>query len=188
MLQLCLTLCDPMDCNLPVSSVHGIFLARILEWVAIFYSMRSSWPRNWTHVSCIAGGFFTAESPGKPLSFTVDDVKILHKEPYISMGLYLCVCSYCYEYYCFFSEYSCFYKEYMPLNMPSHDLKSHLGSISEVKHLRGWGWAGSRGCYDTGHDIHVQRRALEIIGQRGPTRIMRIYIYVMGKHLKGDCN
>ena len=31
----------------------------------------------------------------------------------------VCVCSYCYEYYCFFSEYSCFYKEYMPLNMPA---------------------------------------------------------------------
>ena len=33
--QLCLTLCDPMDCNLPGSSVHGILRARILEWVAM---------------------------------------------------------------------------------------------------------------------------------------------------------
>ena len=33
--QLCLTLCDPMDCSLPDSSVHGIFQARVLEWVAI---------------------------------------------------------------------------------------------------------------------------------------------------------
>ena len=51
--QSCLTLCDPMGCSPPGSSVHGILQARILEWVAIFYSRRSSWPRDWTHVSCI---------------------------------------------------------------------------------------------------------------------------------------
>ena len=51
-----------MDCSLPGSSVLGIFLARILEWVAISFSRGSSWPRDRTHVSCvfcIAGGFFT---------------------------------------------------------------------------------------------------------------------------------
>ena len=58
--QLCLTLCDPMDCSPPGSSVHGIFQARILEWVATHSSRGSSWPRNWTRVSCIAGGFFTS--------------------------------------------------------------------------------------------------------------------------------
>ena len=36
--QECLTVCDPMDCSLPGSSVHGIFQARILEWVAISFS------------------------------------------------------------------------------------------------------------------------------------------------------
>ena len=41
------------------SSVHGIHQARILEWVAIFFSRRSSWPRGGTWVSCTAGGFFT---------------------------------------------------------------------------------------------------------------------------------
>ena len=35
--QLCLTVCDPMDCSLPSSSIHGIFQARILEWVVISY-------------------------------------------------------------------------------------------------------------------------------------------------------
>ena len=45
-LQSCLTLCDPMDCTGPGSSVHGIFQARILEWVAISYSRRSSQPRD----------------------------------------------------------------------------------------------------------------------------------------------
>ena len=43
--QSCLTLCDPMDCSPPGSSVHGIIPARILEWVAISYSRRSSQPR-----------------------------------------------------------------------------------------------------------------------------------------------
>ena len=36
--QLCLTLRDPMDCSLPGSSAHGIFQARVLEWVAIAFS------------------------------------------------------------------------------------------------------------------------------------------------------
>ena len=50
----CLTLCDPMDCSLPGSSVHGIFQARILEWVAISFSRGSSQPRDRTHVFCIS--------------------------------------------------------------------------------------------------------------------------------------
>ena len=45
--QLCPTLCDPMDCRLPGSSVHEILQARILEWVAIPFSSRCSWPRDW---------------------------------------------------------------------------------------------------------------------------------------------
>ena len=48
--QLCLTLCHPMDCSLPVSSVHGIFQARTLEWVAITFSRRSSQPRDWSRL------------------------------------------------------------------------------------------------------------------------------------------
>ena len=52
-------LCDPMDCSLPGSSVHGILQTRILEWVAIHFSRWSSWPRNWSQVSCIAGTFIT---------------------------------------------------------------------------------------------------------------------------------
>ena len=51
--QSCLTVWDPMDCSLPGSSVYGIFQARILEWVAISSSRGSSWPRDWTRVSCI---------------------------------------------------------------------------------------------------------------------------------------
>ena len=53
------TLWDPMDCSLPGSSVHGIFQARILEWVAIPFSRGSSWPRDRTCVSCFTGEFVT---------------------------------------------------------------------------------------------------------------------------------
>ena len=44
--QSCLTLCNPMDCSLPRSSVHGIFQATVLEWVAIPFSRGSSQPRE----------------------------------------------------------------------------------------------------------------------------------------------
>ena len=57
--RLCPTLCDPMDCSQPDSSVHGILPARILEWVAISSSRGSSRSRNGTWVSCTAGRFFT---------------------------------------------------------------------------------------------------------------------------------
>ena len=57
-IQSCLTLCDPVDCSLPGFSVHGILQARILEWVTIFSSRGSSWPRDWTLVSCIGGRRF----------------------------------------------------------------------------------------------------------------------------------
>ena len=49
--QLCPTLCDPMDCNPPSSSVHGILQARKLEGVAIPFSRGSSQPEDWTWVS-----------------------------------------------------------------------------------------------------------------------------------------
>ena len=53
--QLCPTLCDPMDRSLPASSVHGILQARILEWIFIPFSRGSSQPRDQTQVSLFAG-------------------------------------------------------------------------------------------------------------------------------------
>ena len=53
------TLCDHMDCSLPGSFIHGIFQARLLEWIAISFSRGSSQPRDWTRVSQIAGRHFT---------------------------------------------------------------------------------------------------------------------------------
>jgi len=51
---LCMTLCDPMDCSPPDSSIHGISQARILEWVAISFSRGYSQPRNETYISCVS--------------------------------------------------------------------------------------------------------------------------------------
>ena len=62
-----LWLCDPMACCSPDSSVHGILQARGLERVAMPSSRGSSQSRDRTRVTCIAGGFFTTEPPGKPL-------------------------------------------------------------------------------------------------------------------------
>ena len=72
-LQLCSTLCDPLDCSPPGSSVHRTLQGRIvesIEWVATPFSRGSSRPKDQTHISCVsctAGRFFTAEPPpGKP--------------------------------------------------------------------------------------------------------------------------
>ena len=59
------TVCNPVDCSLPGSSVHGILQARTLEWVTISSSRGSSRPRDWNCVSCTAGVFFTTEPSGK---------------------------------------------------------------------------------------------------------------------------
>ena len=61
--RLCPTLCDPMDSSLPGSSIHGIFQARVLKWLAISFSRGSSWPRDWTQVSCIASRCVTIWAP-----------------------------------------------------------------------------------------------------------------------------
>ena len=56
--QSCPTLCDPMDFSLPGTSIHGIFKARVPEWVAISFSRGSSLPRDQTRVFCIVGRCF----------------------------------------------------------------------------------------------------------------------------------
>ena len=62
--QLCLTLCNSMDCSLPGSSVHGISQARILEWVAISLP-QGIFP---TMSLALAGGFFPTDPTGKPIT------------------------------------------------------------------------------------------------------------------------
>ena len=66
-----------MDCSPPGSPVHGIFQARILEWVAISFSRGSLWPSDWTWVSALAGGFFTSlplSHQGNPITY-IDNLK-----------------------------------------------------------------------------------------------------------------
>ena len=68
--QSCPSLCHPMDCNPTGSSALGIFLARILEWIAISYSRGSSLSKNGTHVSCLswlAGIFFMTSDTWKAI-------------------------------------------------------------------------------------------------------------------------
>ena len=65
-----------MDCSLTGSLAHGILQARILEWVAMPSSRGSFGPRDQTRVSCIAGIFFTAELPGKPLLIITDSKSV----------------------------------------------------------------------------------------------------------------
>ena len=51
--------CDPMDCSLPGSSIHGIFQARIMEWVAISFSIQPCWGRkfNYMFLGPLGGSF-----------------------------------------------------------------------------------------------------------------------------------
>ena len=65
--QLYLTLCNPMDCRLPGSSVHGIFQSRILEWVVIPSLGVLPDPGIEPASPALAGGFFTAQPLGKPV-------------------------------------------------------------------------------------------------------------------------
>ena len=71
--QACSTLCDPLDCGLPGSSIHGIFQTRIPQWLAISFSGGSSWPRDRTCISCvswIAGRFFIYWATGEAHAYT----------------------------------------------------------------------------------------------------------------------
>ena len=58
--------CNPTDCSLPGSSVHGISQARILEWVAFFFSRGSSWPRIQTRSPALQADSLPSEAPGSP--------------------------------------------------------------------------------------------------------------------------
>ena len=75
--QSCLTLCNPMDCSLPGSSTHGIFQARILEWVANSFSRGTSQPRDWTLVSSTTGRLFIVWATREVLRNT-NQVSLVH--------------------------------------------------------------------------------------------------------------
>ena len=64
--QSCLTLCNPLNCSQPDSSVHGILQTRILEWIAVPFSRESFQPRDRTQVSTLQADPLLSEPPGKP--------------------------------------------------------------------------------------------------------------------------
>ena len=93
--QSCPTLCNPMDCSPPGSFVHGILQARRLEWVAISSSRGSSRPRDGTHISWVAEGFFS-EPPGEALGIHTDECRQVKAGtgwyPKLSKPLPPCLC------------------------------------------------------------------------------------------------
>ena len=76
--QSCPTLCDPMDCSLPSSSVHGIFQAIVLEWIAISFSKGSFQPRDRTRVSHIVDRRFIVWATRE-----IHNLKKKYMHPYI---------------------------------------------------------------------------------------------------------
>ena len=94
--QACQTLCSPMNCSWPGSSVHGVLQARILEWVSIPFSRGSFQSRDRTRDSWIAGGFFTTDPPGKPRKSSLQclswqrPIKRLQKQDCIYRGEHGC--------------------------------------------------------------------------------------------------
>ena len=87
--QSCLTLCDPMDCSLPGSSVHGIFQAIVLEWIAISFSRGSSWPRDQTQLSHIVDRRLTIWA-------TMEVPYLYTTTYYIYVSIYVYTCIYIY--------------------------------------------------------------------------------------------
>ena len=79
LLRSCLTLCNPMDCSLLGSSVHGILQGRILEWVGMPFSRGSSQPRDWTRIPCLLPwqvGSSPLAPPGKPNAAVAHNIKL----------------------------------------------------------------------------------------------------------------
>ena len=91
--QSCPTLCDPMDGSLPRFSVHGIFQARVLEWVAISFSRGSSWPWDQTQVSPIAGRRFTIWATWEVEGKRRNERKRNYGLPHLSLSLYVIIFS-----------------------------------------------------------------------------------------------
>ena len=90
------TFCNPMNCSLSGSSVHGIFHARILEWVAISFSRASSQPRDQTCISCVS-------CIGKQIHYHCTTWEVLYLYMFISFhphfhhffaNPFVCICSY----------------------------------------------------------------------------------------------
>ena len=90
-----------MDYNPPGSSLQRISEAIILEWVAISFSRGSSWPRDWTCISCTGRGFFTTEPPGKPLVLSTFPIYLSPRKSPRSSVVSLCLVTFLQNYHSF---------------------------------------------------------------------------------------
>ena len=127
--QLCPTLCDPKDCSLPGSSIHGIFQARVLEWIAISFSRGSSRPRDGTRVSRIAGRRFTiwATREAHTSSKTTHSPESLAQTD-ISVEIWFWICPKIQLFPNFDSIYTC------TTNSSRSPLKSHYSLLEWMSH------------------------------------------------------
>ena len=135
--QSCPSLDDAMDCSPPGSSVYEISQSRILEWVAISSSRGSFWPTDQgihvSSISCIAGGFFTSEPLGKPVS-----LHILPKFTYVRTALfrlvrlYTCLMYWLYNYSVSFMMCT----EHWSLQLAWHDLL--LQTLGMARSFQPW--------------------------------------------------
>ena len=123
--QSCPTLCDPMDCSPPGSSVHGILQARILEWFSISFSRGFSWSRDWTQVSCIAGRFFTIWAIWEAPFSSLSGCRVTH-----SGLLRPCVVPWNSELICF-CKYPCIHWEHSTLKLTSNSL--HIFTVFSLQ-------------------------------------------------------
>ena len=94
--QSCLTFCDTVDSSPPSSSVHGIFQARILEYVTILFSREFSRLRDWTLVSCIAGRFFIIWATKEWCTLLLTTGMMLYKS-HLSIFFFYCLCFWCHS-------------------------------------------------------------------------------------------
>ena len=155
--QSCLTLCDPVDCSPPGSSIHGLLQAGILEWVACPFSRGSSWPRNWTWVSCIAGGFFTVWATRERVSLT----SVINKATaYMHL---LCILSYTWRIllsinYCGLGWLFPTWGLNCPFSCFSHGHWAPGSSLPE---------AGRRACRQQGHAVMPVAATEATVGKKG---------------------
>ena len=103
----CVWLCHPMDCGQPGSSIYGILLARILEWVAMPFYKISSQSRDQTHVSCsscTSGRFFTAEPLGKAIYDNLNHSKYNYFNESTWKSSHLCYCMHMHKLFIYVSS------------------------------------------------------------------------------------
>ena len=110
--QSCPTLCDPMDCSLPGSSVHGIFQARVLEWVAIAFSAKPATDSLNSHqqsLLCCFLYFFLALGTIYIYTHThIYTYIYIHIHIYIHMHTYTYICTHIHVHVCIYT-YTCMY-------------------------------------------------------------------------------